>query len=528
VKGLLGRLEVRLVLALASVALVALVVSGVTLSQILPSYLEEQARQQLQTAGGGTGLLISLRAARATPSELDDRESRETELLQGAAQAAADAFSVGNVTILNARDGSRAASASPSDPSKLLDQGLRPDLDVAAYELRTGQSQGVYITLGEPDPPLTEPFSTQLHLRVVVSLPYTTQALTLSRVTSTLMIVGVLALALSGLLGVFVARRLTGPMNRLRRVSARLALGELDQRASPSGVVEIDQLGAQFNIMADRLSESLRLLQADRDRLREFVADVSHELRTPIAALRTFTELQRDGSIDEATREEFLERSSEQLRRLEWLSTNLLDLSRIEAGIFPLDVREGDVREPVRSVVEAHAELAEERGVSLVAAVPSQQVTLRFDRERIVQLVTNLVGNGLKFTQRGGQVDVELRDDGEEVVLEVRDTGPGIPERELPRIFERFYRGTNVGEARASGSGLGLAIARSIVEMHRGSIEVASAVGKGTRLLVSLPRLLEVSPVPSPVPPRPARLPGLRRSRTPVPEPAPEHSVGEP
>jgi signal transduction histidine kinase len=325
-----------------------------------------------------------------------------------------------------------------------------------------------------------------------------------------------------------VARRLTGPMNRLRRVSARLALGELDQRATASGVMEIDQLGAQFNIMADRLSESLRLLQADRDRLREFVADVSHELRTPIAALRTFTELQRDGSIDDATRAEFLERSGEQLRRLEWLSTNLLDLSRIEAGIFPLDIREGDLREPVRSVVEAHAEIAEERGVSLVAAVPSRQVPLRFDRERIVQLVTNLVGNGLKFTPRGGEVDVELQDAGDEVLLEVRDTGPGIPEQELPRIFERFYRGTNVGEARASGSGLGLAIARSIVEMHRGSIEVASVVGKGTRFRVHLPRLPEAALAPPPAPARPSRIRGLRRPLAGRREPAVEGSSGEP
>ena len=100
------------------------------------------------------------------------------------------------------------------------------------------------------------------------------------------------------------------------------------------------------------------MLEADRDRLREFVADVCHELRTPIAALRTFTELQRDGQVDEATRREFLDRSSEQISRLDWMSANLLDLSRIDAGIFPLDVRTGDLRDPIRSVVEAHAELA--------------------------------------------------------------------------------------------------------------------------------------------------------------------------
>ena len=242
--------------------------------------------------------------------------------------------------------------------------------------------------------------------------------------------------------------------------------------------------------MADRLSESLRLLEADRDRLREFVADVSHELRTPIAALRAFTELQCDGQVDEPTRREFLDRSSEQISRLEWMSTNLLDLSRIDAGIFPLDMRPGDLRDPIRSVVEAHAELAEQRGVSLLSEVPHAPVMLLFDRERIVQLLSNLVGNGLKFTPRGGEVRVTLTDVPEGATLVVRDTGPGILAAELPHVFERFFRGTNVGEARASGSGLGLAIARSIVEMHGGQIEAASAIGEGSAFTVRLPRLV--------------------------------------
>jgi two-component system OmpR family sensor kinase len=243
-----------------------------------------------------------------------------------------------------------------------------------------------------------------------------------------------------------------------------------------------------FNVMADRLSESVRMLQADRDRLREFVADVSHELRTPIAALRTFTELQRDGAVDDEERAEFLDRSTEQISRLEWMSTNLLDLSRIDSGIFPLDMRWGDLRDPVRSVVEAQAEMAEQRGVSLVSEVPTLPVMLRFDRERVVQLLTNLVGNALKFTPRGGEVVASLAEAPDGAVLEVRDSGPGIPPAEQPLVFDRFFRGTNVGEARASGSGLGLAIVRSIVEMHGGTITVSSAPGEGSTFTVRLPR----------------------------------------
>ena len=474
--GFLRRLDVRLVLALSSVAFVALMVSGIALSQFLPDYFAQQEESRLSSATNSTAILIQDTLERLEPAKYSSVSARQP-YIQKAAQVAATSLAEGTVAIYYNDDGSLAAVATPANPSQLTSQGLRLDPDVAP------RSENYTVIL----PGLTIP------VRIVVSDPYTSRAATLDQVRGTLIAAGVIAVIASVLLGFLAARRLSGPINRLRRVSARLALGELDQRAAPSGVVEIDQLAAQFNVMADRLAESLRMLQADRDRLREFIADVSHELRTPIAALRTFNDLQGDGLVDDATRTEFIDRSREQLRRLEWLSTNLLDLSRIEAGIFPLDIRDADLREPVRSVVEAHAEMAEERGVTLTTTVPGEVVELRFDRERIVQLVNNLVGNALKFTPRGGVVDVQLTDSPSEAVIEVRDTGPGIPEAELPRIFERFYRGTNVGEARASGSGLGLAIARSIVEMHGGSIEVVSAVGRGTSFRAHLPRLSQPS-----------------------------------
>jgi signal transduction histidine kinase len=128
------------------------------------------------------------------------------------------------------------------------------------------------------------------------------------------------------------------------------------------------------------------------------------------------------------------------------------------------------------------------RGIGLESFVPADPVVLRFDRERIVQLLTNLIGNALKFTPRGGAVSVRLADDVEQATIDVRDTGAGIPADELPRVFERFYRGTNTGEARASGSGLGMAIVRSIVEMHGGEIDISSVVGQGTVVRITLPR----------------------------------------
>jgi signal transduction histidine kinase len=475
------RMNVRIVIALASVLLVALLVSGATLNQILPGLFVNEAESRARVAAAATVLAIQESATTTSDDILATPELRNTQFLQRLAQAAANSFAQGTVTI-NYLDGSPAASASPSDvfDARLRGQGLRPDPEVRDQRVAT-------------DPILIPGFPpSRITLVVTVSKPYTTRLATLDSVRGTLLFAGLIALAVSLVVGFLVARRLTTPLARLRRAASRLAQGELDERAPRSEIVEIDDLSRQFNVMADRLSESLRMLEADRDQLREFVADVSHELRTPIAALRAFTELQRDGQVDEATRREFLDRSSEQISRLDWMSTNLLDLSRIDAGIFPLDVRPGDLRDPIRSVVEAHAELAEQRGVSLISEVPPAPVMLRFDRERIVQLLSNLVGNGLKFTPRGGQVSVQLTDATEGAALEVRDSGPGILAAELPHIFERFFRGTNVGEARASGSGLGLAIARSIVEMHGGQIEVASKIGEGSAFTVRLPRVAAV------------------------------------
>jgi two-component system sensor histidine kinase BaeS len=483
------RLNVRLVLILASVALVALLVSSIALSQILPGYLDDVAVRQARTAAIGTALLVENAAETArssNPGILVTTELRNTQLLQPVADRAANRIARGatnqlvqGTIAIYYDDDTLAARASPNEATDhaLRAQGLEPDSRISARvhaELTIAPGQEVGLTY-------------------VVSDVYTNRATTLDRVNGTLIGSGLAALAVALFVGTLAARRLTGPLARLRRASSRFAQGDLDERAPAFAIVEVDELGQQFNVMADRLSDSVHLLEADRDRLREFVADVSHELRTPIAALRTFTELQRDGQLDEEQRREFLERSTEQINRLEWMSNNLLDLSRIDSGIFPLDMRLGDLRDPVRSAVEAQAEIAEGRGISVVSRVPTSPVMLRFDRERILQLLGNLIGNALMFTPRGGEVVVELADAADAATLSVRDSGPGIPEAELPRVFDRFFRGTNVGEARASGSGLGLAIARSIVEMHGGAIEVASVVGSGSTFTITLPREREGS-----------------------------------
>ena len=470
--AILQQLNVRLILALAVVALIGLVVSGLAISQILPGYFREQTVERMQTSTASTAILLQNYVADAPDSFAVAAEVRDSQIVPRVARDAARFFNT-TVSIVNAA-GREVARETPLDAEQLEAQGLQRD--------EVGQFVRPVV--------LDLPQGLTASYEVILSEPYSNRAETLAQIQSAIVGGGLLALGVSLFTGIIAARRITRPIARLRRVAGRVAQGQLDERAVPSGVLEVDELGQQFNVMADRLAGTLRMLEADRDRLREFVADVSHELRTPISALRMYTELLREGDVDEATRAEFLERSAQQIARLEWLSTNLLDLSRIDAGIFPLDMRDGDLRDPVQATVQALSEVAVARGVSLDSMVPGEPVELRFDRERIIQLLTNLVGNALKFTPSGGGVSVTVVQGPDAVTVEVDDTGPGIPPEELPHIFERFYRGTNTGDERASGSGLGLAIVRSIVEMHDGEIDVSSAVGEGTSIRITLPRTL--------------------------------------
>ena len=327
---------------------------------------------------------------------------------------------------------------------------------------------------------------------VTLSDPYTFRASAVANVVGLLLVMGLIALGFAIVIAAIAARRFTEPLRRLTDASRAIAEGDYGHRVPAdlalTGAAEIAELTRQFNTMAARLGESVEIIRRDRDRSRDFLADVSHELRTPIAAMRTFNELLREGADkDPEARAEFLESSRQQLERLDWLAQNLLELSKLDSGLVLLDLRPDDLRACVESAVEQAEAVAARRGIELSLDLPRDPVRIRHDPQRIGQVVANLVGNALKFTPRGGRVTVRIRPATDGAEIEVADTGVGIDTEELPRIFERFYRGSRANEARGSGSGLGLAIVKSIVDMHIGRIAVASVIGGGTTFTISLP-----------------------------------------
>ena len=305
------------------------------------------------------------------------------------------------------------------------------------------------------------------------------------------LIVGVLgAVALGALLGVPVTRAALKPLARMTTTSEEIAAGDLSQRTNlRSGRDEIGRLATAFDSMVDQLEGTLRAQ-------RQFVADASHELRTPLTALGGLIEMLLLGVDrgDTTTTQRALRSAHREIERLSRLVGDLLTLSRLDAHPT-LNQRPLDLSTVVNEVGEQTRYLAGERTVRWRTDGP---LPIEGDADKLKQVLLNLTGNAVAFTTTSGQIALHAARRGDTAQLEVTDDGAGIAPEDLPRLFERFYRGDKSRARRADGggNGLGLAIARAIIEAHGGSINVRSTVGKGTTFTVALP----IAPVPMALP----------------------------
>jgi signal transduction histidine kinase len=270
------------------------------------------------------------------------------------------------------------------------------------------------------------------------------------------------------------------PVRRTGRAARRLATGDLTVRVPEEGDDEPVELARAFNAMADSLQESERLKD-------EFFALVSHELRTPLTSIIGYLELVLDDEDDlspDARR--FLEVVERNAQRLLRLVGDMLFLAQVEAGRLSLESTTVDLERVTADAVEAARPAAERAGVELVlASDPVRAIT--GDRDRCGQMLDNLISNALKFTPGEGRVEVRLTDGGDRAVVEVADTGTGIPADEQRHLFDRFFRASTATRAAIPGAGLGLTIVKTIVEGHGGTVRLTSREGEGTTVRLELP-----------------------------------------
>jgi len=290
-----------------------------------------------------------------------------------------------------------------------------------------------------------------------------------------------LALLLASLGGLWLASRALSPVDRLTRAAERIGRGNLSERVEEHrSQDEIGRLAGTFNQMISRLEQAF-------ERERRFTADASHELKTPLAILRGDIEvaLRRERTPEEYQR--VLQSSLEEIARLTKLTEDLLTLARSDAGESVLELEQVQLDQLASEARAYIAPLADSAGVALSYDAPPSPVVVEGDQKRLNQLLVNLLDNAIKYTPSGGSARLALAVEDANAVIEVTDTGRGIPSAALPHIFERFYRQTDPRDSRVTGFGLGLAISKWIVDAHGGSIEADSQEGRGSRFTVRLP-----------------------------------------
>ncbi len=289
--------------------------------------------------------------------------------------------------------------------------------------------------------------------------------------------VSVLAVAVISYL---LTSHISRPLEQLRESALAITVGDFKKRVQVEGKDEIAELGSAFNTMTARLED------VDRQRS-EFVSNASHELKTPLASMKILTEsiLYQDG-VPEEIYKDFLSDINAQIDRMTELINDLLLMTKIESGDNGAKMEEQDLEKMIGEILDTMGPIAEQKDI-LLTYVHKTPVHARCFAGRLSQAIRNLVENAIKYTADGGAVQVSLTKDMHNAYIAVTDTGEGIAQEDLDRIFERFYRVDKARARQTGGSGLGLYLVRSIAVMHQGRVDVVSKKGEGSTFTFVLP-----------------------------------------
>lgn len=281
----------------------------------------------------------------------------------------------------------------------------------------------------------------------------------------------------AGGLSYWVSRRIMRRLTEMEQITQKFAGGQMDARLPMSDIPELNGLGASFN----RMAASLEGVEARR---REVIGDMTHELRTPLTVVRGYLEELADGEIEASP--EIYRRLAKETRRLERLVNDLQELSKAEAGYLPINIQRVNLRPLLESLVEKFTDQLLEDGPALVLQCPSVLPPVLADIDRTEQVLVNLLGNAVRYTNEGS-ITIRVGTEGSQLWIAVIDTGIGIAPENLPHVFERFWRADLSRDRHSGGTGIGLTISRRLIELQGGQIQVESELGVGSTFRFFLP-----------------------------------------
>jgi two-component system sensor histidine kinase MtrB len=464
-----------------AVTLLAMLLVG----QVGRGLVDARTRAALVTAQSGIVKVEDQINQIQTPTSTDQAPVVDPQL-QEIAKELSDAGQVGNQyrILLVRADGTGTTYATSGVRASAVPTVLQHELDRAqlAYSYLHGAPDELVVG-GVVDTSLGD-------YRLYQFFPLSSEESTLSLVRRTTGIVGGLLVLLLPLLVYLVLRQVVQPVRDAARTAERLALGDFEERMQVRGEDEIARLATTFNSMAEALQKQIRQLE-DLSRVqRRFVADVTHELRTPITTVRMAADVLHEARTDfplaAARSAELLQA---ELGRFEQLLSELLEISRYDAGDTQVDAEPTDLIALTHRVVDAVRPLAERKGSALVVQ-ESGRVVAEVDHVRIERVLRNLVVNAIEHGE-GRPVEIRLAGDDRCVAITVRDSGVGLRPGEEQLVFTRFWRGDPSRNRATGGTGLGLAIAREDARVHGGALEAWGAPGKGAVFRLTLPVTLQ-------------------------------------
>ncbi|MGB1223904.1 MAG: MtrAB system histidine kinase MtrB [Mycobacterium sp.] len=510
-------LQLRVVTMTLGLSLAVIMVLGFVLtSQITDRILEVKvnaANEEIERARPTVSGIVGGEETRSLDSSL--QLARNTLVDRKSDAGAFDAV------LIVPGDGPRAAtSAGPVDqiPNTLRDFVNAGQVSYQYSTVHTDGFSGPALIIGSPTP------SPVANLELYLIFPLNSEESTIALMRGTLATGAVVLLGLLAAIALLVVRQIVLPVRSASRIAERFAEGHLAERMSVRGEDDMARLAVSFNDMAESLQRQIAQLEEFGNLQRRFTSDVSHELRTPLTTVRMAADLIHDHveDLDPALR-----RSTElmvnELDRFESLLSDLLEISRHDAGVAELAVEAVDLRSIVTSALGNVGHLAESANVEVVVDLPADEVVAEVDARRVERILRNLIANAIDHAEHK-EVRIRMAADEDTVAVTVRDHGVGLRPGEEKLVFSRFWRADPSRVRRSGGTGLGLAISIEDARLHQGRLEAWGEPGEGACFRLTLPLIRGHKVTSSPLPVKPFEEEGNGPGRKPMrdPEPAEE------